>query len=130
MNVDPDWKFHTLAGRVFEELDVKPDKVDDNNPIAGSLKKIYGSLKGIVAPIAEIRNEYGTGHGRTADFEGIDSRHAKLLVGMCVTLVLFLWETHEETLKNAAERTVDSGAANFKIASEEAVRDIVRKYHG
>ena len=115
---------------MFEELDVKPDKVDDNNPIAGSLKKIYGSLKGIVAPIAEIRNEYGTGHGRTADFEGIDSRHAKLLVGMCVTLVLFLWETHEETLKNAAERTVDSGSANFKIASEEAVRDIVRKYHG
>ena len=49
---------------------------------------------------------------------------------MCVTLVLFLWETHEETLKNAAERTVDSGSANFKIASEEAVRDIVRKYHG
>lgn len=98
VEIDPDWKFHTLVGRVFDKLDVKPDKVDDNNPIAGSLKKIYGSLKGIVAPIAEIRNEFGTGHGRTADFEGIDSRHAKLLVGMCVTLVLFLWETHEETL--------------------------------
>jgi len=73
-----------------------PREVDSNSPIAGSLKQIYGNLKGIVAPIAELRNAYGTGHGRVADFKGIDSRHAKLMVGMCVTLVQFLWNTHEE----------------------------------
>lgn len=94
--IDENWKFQQIVGHVFDELDVKPDKVDDTDPIAGSLKKIYGSLKGIVQPLAEIRNAFGTGHGRTADFTGLDSRHAKLLVGMSVTLVQFLWTTHEE----------------------------------
>lgn len=73
-----------------------PNKIDSNSPIVGSLKQIYGSLKGVVTPIAEIRNAYGTGHGKTADFEGLDSRHAKLLVGMSITLVQFLWASHEE----------------------------------
>ena len=128
IGIDPDWKFHQLVGHVLEKLDVMPNEVDEKSPIAKSLKQIYGSLKGIVAPIAEIRNEYGTGHGRTADFEGIDSRHAKLLVGMSITLVQFLWETHEETLKAKEEVVVDSNVINFHEASEEAVRDIVRNW--
>lgn len=94
--INKDWSFQQLVGRVFKVLDVMPDKVDDKNPIAGSFKQIYGSLKGIIGPIAEIRNDYGTGHGRPADFKGLDSRHAMLLVGMSATLVQFLWMTHEE----------------------------------
>lgn len=127
---DPDWNFYQLVSHVFEELDVMPNEVDDESSIAKSLKQIYGSLKGIVSPIAEIRNEYGTGHGRTADFEGIDSRHAKLLVGMSATLVQFLWATHEETLKTAEDGNVDKETANYTLASEEDVRNIVRNYRG
>lgn len=93
--VDPHWSFQQLVNQVFDILEVKPERVDDSSPIAKSLKQLYGSLKGMVVPIAEIRNAFGTGHGRVADFVGLDSRHAKLYVGMCVTLVLFLWETHE-----------------------------------
>ena len=94
--IDENWTFQQLVSKVFDELEVKPNKVDDQNPVAESLKRIYGRLKGRVVPIAEIRNAYGTGHGRTADFVGLDSRHSRLLVGMCVTLVQFLWMTHEE----------------------------------
>ena len=103
IGIEPDWKFHQLVGHVLDELNVMPKEVDEKSPFAKSLKQIYGSLKGIVVPIAEIRNEYGTGHGRTADFEGIDSRHAKLLVGMSITLVQFLWSTHEEMFKVTKE---------------------------
>lgn len=91
--INENWTFQQLVSKTFDILDVLPAKVDIKCPIAGSLKRIYGSLKGIVTPIAEIRNEYGTGHGRTADFEGLDARHAKLLVGMSATLVQFLWDT-------------------------------------
>ena len=94
--IDKDWKLNQLVNRVFEELEVKPEIVEDNSPIGTSLKKVYGSLKGMVSPLAEIRNAYGTGHGKTVDFVGLDSRHAKLLVGMSITLVQFLWSTHEE----------------------------------
>ncbi len=94
--IQKDCTFQQLVGQVFKVLDVMPNEVDEKSPVAGSLKQIYGSLKGIVAPIAEIRNAYGTGHGRLADFKGLDARHAKLLVGMSITLVQFLWTTHEE----------------------------------
>lgn len=97
--VNKDWSFQQLVNKTFDVLAVLPKEVDEKSPIAGSLKQIYGSLKGMVIPIAEIRNAYGTGHGRTADFVGIDSRHAKLLVGMSVTLVQFLWMTHLEKTK-------------------------------
>lgn len=94
--IDKEWSFQQLVNKVFDVLDVLPNKVDGKSPIAGSLKQMYGSLKGIVNPIAEIRNAFGTGHGRIADFQGLDSRHAKLLVGISITLTQFLWSTHEE----------------------------------
>lgn len=95
VQIEDKWSFQQLVSKCLEELDILPAKVEVSSPIVGSLKKIYGSLKGIVAPIAEIRNEYGTGHGKTADFIGLDSVHAKLLVGMSSTLVQFLWESHK-----------------------------------
>ena len=95
VQIENKWSFQQLVSKCLEELDILPAKVEVSSPIVGSLKKIYGSLKGIVAPIAEIRNEYGTGHGKTADFIGLDSVHAKLLVGMSSTLVQFLWESHK-----------------------------------
>lgn len=95
VQIEDKWSFQQLVSKCLEELDILPAKVEVSSPIVGSLKKIYGSLKGIVAPIAEIRNEYGTGHGKTADFIELDSVHAKLLVGMSSTLVQFLWESHK-----------------------------------
>lgn len=94
--IEKDWSFQQLVNKVFDVLDILPSKVDVKSSIAGSLKQIYGSLKGIVNPIAEIRNAFGTGHGRIADFQGLDSRHAKLLVGISITLTQFLWSSHEE----------------------------------
>ena len=93
--VDKKWTFQQLVNQVFKVLDVLPNAVDEKNPIAGNLKQLYGSLKGMVNPMAEIRNAFGTGHGKTFDFDGLDSRHAKLLVGMSITMVQFLWSTHE-----------------------------------
>ena len=94
--IEKDWSFQQLVNKVFDVLDILPNKVDVKSSIAGSLKQMYGSLKGIVNPIAEIRNAFGTGHGRIADFQGLDSRHAKLLVGISITLTQFLWSSHEE----------------------------------
>lgn len=101
VQIEDKWSFQQLVSKCLDELDILPAKVDASSPIVGSLKKIYGSLKGIVAPIAEIRNEYGTGHGKTADFTGLDSIHAKLLVGMSSTLVQFLWDTHKNKNENS-----------------------------
>ncbi|WOZ86391.1 MULTISPECIES: abortive infection family protein [Segatella] len=47
--------------------------------------------------MATLRNSYGSGHGRAASYKGLEERHAKLAVGSSITLVEFLWCTHERT---------------------------------
>lgn len=94
--IDKDWTFQQLVSKVFDRLDIMPKSIDPSSPASDSLRRIYGSLKGMISPLVEIRNAFGTGHGRTADFQGLDSRHAKLLVGMSATLVEFLWDTYQE----------------------------------
>ena len=48
----------------------------------------------IVQGLAELRNSYGSGHGKEATFKGLQPRHSKLAVGAATTLAVFLFETH------------------------------------
>ena len=45
--------------------------------------------------LAEIRNPFGNGHGKSASFKGLEERHAKLAVGSSITFVDFVWSTYE-----------------------------------
>ena len=49
----------------------------------------------IVSGLAEIRNLYGTGHGKHGKHRGLSARHAKLAAGAAGTLAVFLFETHQ-----------------------------------
>ena len=53
-------------------------------------------IEQITNGIAELRNSYGTGHGKDAKSKGLSPRHAKLAVGAATTLAIFLVETHLE----------------------------------
>jgi hypothetical protein len=57
---------------------------------------ILSNLATITNGIAELRNSYGTGHGKDSKAKGLGSRHAKLAVGAASTLAVFLLETHNE----------------------------------
>ena len=67
-------------------LDVDGNSVDISG-VGKIVKQILGGLQGIASGIAEFRNRYGTGHGKSASFESLPVRHAKLAVGSAVTLV-------------------------------------------
>jgi hypothetical protein len=57
------------------------------------------NLATLVQGSAELRNAYGTGHGRSqmqARRQRLTPRHARLAVGSAATLGVFLYETHEE----------------------------------
>jgi hypothetical protein len=60
-----------------------------NNSLAPALATVSQSL-------AELRNLYGTGHGKGGRTKGLSPRHAKLAVGAAATLAVFLFETHKE----------------------------------
>ena len=51
----------------------------------------------IPTKLAEIRNPFGSGHGKSASYQGLEIRHAKLAVGSSITFVDFIWSTYEST---------------------------------
>jgi hypothetical protein len=85
-----------LVRRTLEELKLIPDGVPDETKGARSIKSLLGSLASMCQSLAELRNLYGTGHGKGGRVKGLSPRHARLAVGGAVTLANFLFETHRE----------------------------------
>lgn len=94
IELDKKWTLSELTGKTLKHLRLTPSDVDTENPFVDSLKKLLGSLKGMVSPLAEIRNAYGSGHGREVDFKELDSRYSRLVVGASITLVEFIWASY------------------------------------
>jgi len=93
---DKEWKLAKLVNETGKMLKVTPADVSDSAPAADSIRKVLGSLGGIVSGIAELRNAYGTGHGKGLGQGGLGPRHARLAVGAASTLAAFLFETYEQ----------------------------------
>ncbi|MBR0087795.1 MAG: abortive infection family protein [Lachnospiraceae bacterium] len=92
---DKNDKISKLTGKVLKELNLMPDDVQPGDPGADSIKAILGNLREIPTRLSDLRNPYGSGHGKSASFVGLEERHAKLAVGCCVTFVDFVWNTYE-----------------------------------
>ncbi len=92
-------KLTKLAHQVFETIELSKNNVNDNVVDVEEIRKLLGSLSQIVSSIDMLRNSYGTGHGKLPNFQGLSTRHAKLIVGSTITLVTYMWERHLE-LKN------------------------------
>jgi len=105
-NITPDsgWNLAQLVKNTSRELKLTPKDIPDGAKAADTIKRLLNNMATITQGIAELRNSYGTGHGRAADSTGLQPRHAKLAIGAASTLAVFLMETHEHR-----ESTVDVG---------------------
>ncbi|WP_199507000.1 MULTISPECIES: abortive infection family protein [unclassified Psychrobacter] len=92
---DKSWDLSKLMKETAKLLKLTPDDISDEAKAAKSIRQILGSLASIVQGIAEVRNDYGSGHGKDGSFKGLQPRHAKLAAGSASTLAVFLLETHE-----------------------------------
>lgn len=97
---DKNWDMGKLTGETLKLLDLTPQNISDSDPVSENIKAVLGNLRGITTKLAEIRNPYGSGHGKSASFTGLETRHAKLAVGCSITFVTFLWDTYEGGLSN------------------------------
>jgi hypothetical protein len=77
-------------------LELAPANIPEGSKAAENIKRLLNNLATIANGIAELRNQYGTGHGKAAGHRGLGPRHAKLAVGAASTLAVFLAETHNE----------------------------------
>ncbi len=88
----------TLLRRAQRELDLDPRTVGDDAPGKDTIRRTLSNLGQIVVGVAEVRNLYGTGHGRHRSRE-LEIAHARLIVNAAVTLATFLVEiAHERGL--------------------------------
>ena len=71
-----------------------PKNIPENVPAAKEMKALLGNLRAIATNTAALRNHYGSGHDKSADYKGLSPRYAKLAIGSSITVVEFLWETH------------------------------------
>ena len=92
---DKNWDLPKLMKETTKLLKLTPDDIPNEAKAASSIKQILGSLSSVVQGIGEVRNEYGSGHGKDGKFIGLQPRHAKLAVGAASTLAIYLLETHE-----------------------------------
>jgi len=93
---DKNWDVGQLTGETVKLLKLMPKDIPDTAPAATEMKAILGNLRSIATNLAALRNPYGSGHGKSAKYRGLEERHAKLAVGSSITLASFLWDTHEK----------------------------------
>lgn len=92
-----------LVKATSKELSLTPNDIPEQAKAAETIKRLLSNLATITQGITELRNQYGTGHGKAANAKGLSSRHAKLAVGAASTLAVFLLETHESRVQKPAE---------------------------
>jgi len=73
-----------------------PDNIPNFAKGSEIIRRLLGNLGNIAQGLGELRNLYGTGHGKHGKSKGLSPRHARLAVGAASTLALFLFETHQE----------------------------------
>ena len=81
-------------------LKLTPEDIPETVPEVQAIKSILGNLSAIAVNVAQLRNAYGSGHGKSFSYKGLQERHAKLAVGSSATLVVFLWDSYKRQVYN------------------------------
>ena len=96
---DKNWDLNKLSGQTMLQLGLMPDNIKGTNSVDIIAKALLGNLQQVALRMAELRNPYGSGHGKSASFKSLPVRYARLAVGSSITLVRFLWDTYSEKNK-------------------------------
>jgi len=91
-----------IAKSTLGALELVPGSIDDAKKDVALIRRCLQQLGAAVATLGELRNLYGSGHGRDGKWKGPSPRHARLAVGAAVTFAGFVAETYMEraALKN------------------------------
>jgi hypothetical protein len=95
VSVDKDTDLPALVKLTVSHLKVLPDGVSAVPHAEKTIKVLLNNLMSIGHQLAELRNAYGTGHGKTTEHIGLGKHHARLAVGAAATLAGFLFDCHQ-----------------------------------
>jgi len=90
-----------LTKATLKELHLLPEDIPETSKGSKTIKRTLSNLASVAGGIGELRNLYGTGHGKGGRARGLLPRHARLAVGAATTLTLFLFETFQAGKKKS-----------------------------
>ncbi|HCT0462947.1 TPA: abortive infection family protein, partial [Staphylococcus pseudintermedius] len=93
---DKEVDFPALTKQAMRAIGLSAKDQDKTTSSGIISAKILGNLSSISHNMAELRNEFGDGHGKESTFVSLPPRYARLAVGTASTLVYFMWETYQE----------------------------------
>jgi hypothetical protein len=91
---DAEWNLTKLVKETSKVLKLLPKQMPQEINGSETIRALLTTLSQITQRTAELRNLYGTGHGKHGASRGLQPRHARLAVGASMTLVRFLFDTH------------------------------------
>lgn len=87
--------FPALFRKTLDQLGLHPKKVDPSVPEEATVSRMLANLAEVSNGLAQLRNSYGTGHGKSRDYRGLSEHHARLAVGTAIILVDYLWSSYQ-----------------------------------
>lgn len=99
-----------LVKHCLKCLRMSREDIPDDKKGAASRRQIASGLAGACQGIAELRNVYGTGHGRGPRAGKAITRDARLAVGTSTTLAVFLAEVYDAQQRLPQQSTGDPGS--------------------
>lgn len=100
---EKNWDLARLVKEAARSLRLTPGDVSPDAPGADKVRRVLGGLGTVVGGLAELRNAYGTGHGKPLGRDGLGPRHARLAVGAASTVAAFFFDSFEEQRQASAE---------------------------
>ena len=97
--IDPTGDLGRLVKEAREVLKLLPADIPDSVKGAEAIKRLLSNLGAVAQSLGELRNLYGSGHGRSGKRRSIEPRHARLASSTAAALTTFLLETHWERTK-------------------------------
>jgi hypothetical protein len=94
---EKDWTIARLLKETTVTLDFTPKKATRGERAVLSIRQILSGIGTTIQGVLELRNAYGTGHGKEADFEGLEPKYAKLIVGLISEIAILYLATNGET---------------------------------
>jgi len=93
---DKDETLPKLVKLTVSDLKLVPDELSNAEQASENIRVLLKNLAAIGHHLAELRNPYGTGHGKEAKHTGLRPEHARLAVSAASTLGVFLFECHRQ----------------------------------
>lgn len=90
---DPKADLGELSKQALAQLHLRPESLAPTSKGVESMKRVLAGLSQIAGGMAELRNAYGTGHGRGTRVGGLQKRHAEFAARSAIAYAAFVLDT-------------------------------------